>query len=108
MKKTLLVLSLIIATNSHAQKRDTTLYKAGIELIKYERQYTTGIMMQLAGSAIVAAGAASLENSTRRKPMIIGGAGLTFIGFVMQLLSSSHIKKAGILLRNNKSLHTQF
>lgn len=105
MKKLILLSLLIIPFLAIAQKRDTTLFKAGVEFEKYVNQHSTGLVMQLAGGGLLAAGLISnknTNNSGTRKPLLIGGGVLTFVGFVVQLISGSHIRNAAILLKQNK------
>lgn len=107
IKKLFFILSLFIVTNCLAQKRDTTLRNAGLvgagnELIKFDRKFTTGLGMQLAGSILVGIGSAVDANNSSREPLIIGGGVLSLVGFFIQLTSSSHVRKAGIMLKQNK------
>lgn len=102
-----LLFLLLISSSCIAQKRDTTLrdanlYNAGNELIKFDRKFTTGLGMQLAGSILVGVGAAAEAGNSSREPLLIGGGVLSLVGFFIQLSSSSHVKKAGILFRKNK------
>lgn len=99
--KTHLLLTLFLTPLLSFAQRDTSIYRAGTELIKFERQYTAGSVLQIAGSAILAIGAVA-DNTTIQKPVIIAGGLLALIGFGVQISSTSHVKNAGIYLRRNK------
>lgn len=102
MKTYLLIALLLLSTASFSQMRDSTAFKAGAELIKFERQHSTGIVLQVIGGGLVGVGAASSANNPSvSKPLVIGGSVLAFIGLVTQLTSATHIKKAGLILQGN-------
>lgn len=75
---------------------DTRLKNASIEMIKFDKQFHTGVMLEIIGGVVVGAGSVKSV-----QPMIIAGGVLTFFGFIMNVSSSDHIRKAGIILRGN-------
>jgi hypothetical protein len=104
MRKLFTMIFILAAFSSHAQIKDTSfeqidlkLKKASIEMIKFDKQFHTGMLLEIVGGLIVGAG--SVKNV---QPLTITGGVLSFFGFIINVSSSEHIKKAGLILRGNK------
>jgi hypothetical protein len=94
--KYLLFVFILLSTRAHSQIDTAHIRKAGIEMVKYEKQYTAGVMIGIVGVGVAVAASSS---DTNNKPLAIGGGVLSLIGFIIQLTASDHIKKAGIYLQ---------
>ncbi len=107
MKKIVLLILLIPAL-CQAQIQDTSfqqvnerLRKASIEMIKFDKQFRSGIMLEIIGGVIIGAGSVG-SSTTNKQPIIIVGSIIGLFGFIMNISSSTHIKNAGLILRGNK------
>jgi len=103
MKQLLLVLFFFVPFFCKAQVRDTSFsqidekfQKASYEMIKFDKQFKGGIMLEIVGGIVAGFGA-----SRDVQPMTISGLVLSFFGFIINVSSSDHIRKAGIILRGN-------
>lgn len=94
--KYLLIVFMFLSLNAHSQIDTAHIRKAGIELVKYEKQYTAGVMIGIVGVGVAVAASSSDQNN---KALAIGGGVLSLIGFIIQISASDHIKKAGIYLQ---------
>lgn len=72
------------------------LQKSSIEFERFNKQFRSGSVMQMIGGLTIVAG--SIQNV---KPLIIAGGVFTIFGFIINSVSSDHIRKAGIILRGN-------
>ncbi len=92
MKTILLILSLIITFSVSAQSTtDTT--SVGDELIRFEKQYSTGKTLVLLGTAIAVTGALIAI-----PPVSVAGLCVSLIGEVYSWDSHKHIRRAGKIL----------
>jgi hypothetical protein len=92
----LIIFLTILTSKAHSQIDTAHIRKAGIEMVKYEKQYTAGVMIGIVGVGVAVAATSS---DTNNKPLAIGGGVLSLIGFIIQISASDHIKKAGIYLQ---------
>lgn len=104
MKKLILTSLILLPFISKSQIKDTSFTqidekfeKASVEMIKFDKVFHTGIILEITGSLIVGASTQVKDGS----PIAIGGGLLAFIGFIVMASSSTHIKNAGIILRGN-------
>lgn len=100
MKYTLFILTIIFMAllfTAKAQVDTVQHYKAGTELIRFDKQFKSGLFMQVAGLIMVGAS----TQVTEGKPLIIGGGALAFIGGIIMATASDHVRKAGLYLRGN-------
>jgi hypothetical protein len=81
----------ILTTNAYPQIDTAHIRKAGIELTKYEKQYTAGVMIGIVGVGVAVA--VSSSDGSNRKQLAIGRGILSLIGFIIQISASDHIKK---------------
>ena len=94
--KYLLIVFMFLSMNARAQIDTAHIRKAGVELVKYEKQYTAGVMIGIVGVGVAVAASSSDQNN---QALAIGGGVLSLIGFIIQISASDHIKKAGIYLQ---------
>jgi hypothetical protein len=95
MKAAILALALSLASSAFSQKADTS-YRSlsiGDELIKFERQYSTGVSIGLVGVATACVG-----SYRRHDIMSIAGGMVALTGFFLAFNSHTHIKNAGLLM----------
>ncbi|MGN6340542.1 MAG: hypothetical protein ACTHML_06255 [Ginsengibacter sp.] len=104
MRRLLLVLLFITPFISKAQIKDTSFaqidakfQKASEEMVKFDRQFKSGVILEIVGGL-----AASFGASRNVQPMTISGLVLTFFGFIINVSSSDHIRRAGLILSGNK------
>lgn len=102
MKKLLLITLFALPLVGISQKRDTSLFRAGSELIKFENQHSAGLMMQLIGSGCLVGALTTVKGSAAKQPLYLAGGALSLVGFVMQLVSGSHVKNAGLIIQGNR------
>jgi hypothetical protein len=92
MKTILLILTLILTFNIAAQsKSDTT--SVGDELIKFEKQYSSGKTLLVLGTAIGVTG-----SLIALPPVMIVGGVIALFGEVYSWDSHKHIRRAGTIL----------
>lgn len=101
MKKLLFIL-LALPLLSHSQIKDTVLnerlQKAAASMIKFDKQFKIGTIVQVMGGIVIGAGTVVKTPKSRDAFLIIGGI-ISFAGFVIHAGSSGHIKDAAIILR---------
>ena len=78
------------------QQIDEKFQKASSEMIKFDKQFKAGIMIRIVGGIVATFGA-----SKDVQPMTISGLVLSFFGFIRNVSSSDHIRRAGLILRGN-------
>jgi len=94
MTMTLMMFFLTMISFGQTQNSDNIKYMSvGDELIKFEKQYSTGVGLSVLGLGVVFAGSQHKDKTV----MAIGGI-LGCLGSAMSIISHSHIKKAGLLL----------
>ena len=103
--KTLTLWELILLPGwSFAQTRDTTfsqidkkLNLASTEMIRFDKQLHTGLFLGIVGGGATFLG----TKISRGTPLIITGGAISIAGIIISALSSTHIKKAGLILSGN-------
>ncbi len=103
MRRLLTVLLFSTPFISRAQIKDTSFTqvdakfeKASSEMIKFDKQFKSGVMLEILGGIVAGFGA-----SRNVQPMTISGLVLSFFGFVINVSSSDHIRRAGLILKGN-------
>ena|SRR5690242_9922995 len=104
MKRLLLLVFFTAPFICKAQTRDTSIaqidakfQKASSEMVKFDKQFKSGVMLEIMGGIVAGFGA-----SRDVQPMTISGFVLSFFGFIINVSSSDHIRQAGLILRGNK------
>lgn len=92
---TLLMLIASISAFSQTSTSDTT--SVGDEMIRFERQYSNGRVISMAGSIIAIAGASIVAT-----PVIITGGVIMLIGEFIAADSHKHMRIAGLLMNQNR------
>ena len=96
MKIILTLLMLVLSISAFSQTTsDTT--SVGDEMIRFERQYSNGRVIAMAGTIIAIGGACVVAT-----PVIITGAAIMFIGEFIVAHSHKHIRTAGLLMNQNQ------
>ena len=96
--KFLFVLLLLTAHICHAQT-DIVRYKAGAELIKFNKVHSLGAHLEFAGMVLTLASTATITTDLHTTAFIAaGGTILSLVGYVVEATSYKHIKRAGIIL----------
>lgn len=96
MKIILTLLMLVLSIGAFSQTTsDTT--SVGDEMIRFERQYSNGRVIAMAGTIIAIGGACVVAT-----PVIITGAAIMFIGEFIVAHSHKHIRTAGLLMNQNQ------
>jgi hypothetical protein len=95
MKTIILALVLTFTMNVFSQKIDTNYRKlsVGDELIRFEKQYSTGVCMSIVGITT-----AYIGGYNKNDGVILFGSVIGLIGTFISINSHTHIKNAGILL----------
>ena len=83
--------------------------KAGIELQTAANHYQTGTGLMIGGGVIaflsstikISTSDNGSVNSSKKQMLNIGGGAMVLVGFILQVESFSHIRKAGLLLNKN-------
>ena len=104
MKHFFIAILFTIPIMCNAQTKDTSFAQidqkfqsASSEMIKFDKQFKSGIMLE-----IICGIGAGFGASRGVQPITISGLVLSFFGFIINVSSSDHIRKAGLILRGNK------
>jgi ABC-type phosphate transport system permease subunit len=89
------VTSITAFSQTSTSESDTT--SVGDEMIRFERQYSNGRTIAMAGTIFVIAGASTLAT-----PVIIAGGVIMFIGDFIAADSHKHMRIAGLLMNKNR------
>lgn len=100
----LITLAILLAGSLRAQVDTSAQYRAGVELQRFYQKHTVAIGCYLVGGILVTAGALN-STSSASEPMIYAGAALGVIGFIVNEIAFSKIKKAGIIFAGNKIIY---
>jgi hypothetical protein len=95
MKIILTLLMFVASITAFSQTSDTT--SVGDEMIRFERQYSNGRTIAIAGTIFAIAGA-----STAAIPVIIAGGVIMLIGELIAADSHKHMRIAGLLMNKNR------
>jgi hypothetical protein len=99
--KRILLLMLLSSCICHAQI-DSARYKAGAELIKFNKIHSIGSGLQVAGIILTLASTATITTDLHTTAFVAaGGTILTFVGYVVEATSYKHIKRAGMYLEGD-------
>lgn len=99
--KSIFLLMLLSSCICHAQI-DSTRYRAGAELIKFNKINGIGSDIQLAGIILTLASASTITTNLRTTAFIAAsGTILTFVGYIVEGSAYKHIKRAGMYLEGN-------
>lgn len=99
--KRILFLLLISSFACHAQI-DSTRYKAGAELIQFNKIHKIGSGLELTGLVLTLASSTTITTDLRTTAFIAAsGTIITFVGYVIEATSYKHIKRAGMYLEGN-------
>jgi hypothetical protein len=94
MKKVLFIVVLMISFKSFCQTDTTKInLSVGDELIKFEKQYSTGFAISGLG-----VGAMIMGTIHESKTLMFTGAACSLIGYFIIGNSHTHIKRAGLLM----------
>ena len=105
MKIIIIILLVLIAVTSTAQKIPKDQRTAGDEFKLASTNFYIGFGLVLAGGLVAVATADLQEDNTEYDTDLTGvyiGAGIATVGFVFIAVASSHIKKAGVKLNNSE------
>jgi len=91
----LMFVASITAFSQTSTESDTT--SVGDEMIRFERQYSNGRTIALAGTIFAIAGASTLVT-----PVIIAGGVIMVIGELIAADSHKHMRIAGLLMNKNR------
>jgi hypothetical protein len=89
------VASITAFSQTSTSESDTT--SVGDEMIRFERQYSNGRTIALAGTIFAIAGASTLVT-----PVIIAGGVIMVIGELIAADSHKHMRIAGLLMNKNQ------
>ena len=96
MKIILTLLMLVLSIGAFSQTTsDTT--SVGDEMIRFERQYSNGRVIAMAGTIFAIAGASIVAT-----PVIIAGGVIMVIGEFIAADSHKHMRIAGLLMNQNR------
>ena len=97
MNKILTLFMLVLSFGISAQSTETSdTTSVGNQLIKFERQYSNGVGIGLAGTIIVIAGSSIVAT-----PIIIAGGVVMILGEIIKIDSHKYIRFAGLLMNKN-------
>ena len=106
MKSIAIILFVLIAVTSTAQKIPADQRTVGDEIKIASKNYYIGFGIMLAGALVVAATAHLQVDNEQYDTGLTGvyiGAGIATAGFVFIAIASSHIRKAGIKLNMSEN-----
>ncbi len=105
MKTITIILLVLIAVTSTAQKIPKEQRTAGDEFKLASKNYYIGFGLMLAGGLVAVATADLHKDDSNIHNDLTGvyiGTGIATVGFVFIAVASSHIKKAGVKLNNSE------
>lgn len=83
--------------------KETYQQQAGDELVKFADMAQLGIGMQIGAGLLIGLSATMDAEAKGKDGLIYAGAGIGFVGFIIQTVSYSNARKAGRLLRISTS-----
>jgi len=99
--KNILLFMLLSSCVCHAQI-DSVRYRAGAELIQFNKVHRIGSGLELTGIVLTLASTATITTDLHTTAFIAAsGTILTFVGYVVDATSYKHIKRAGMYLEGN-------
>jgi hypothetical protein len=99
--KNLFLLLFLSSYVCHAQV-DSSRYKAGVELIKFNKVHAIGSGLKLAGIVVTLASSATITTDLRTTAFVAAsGTILTLVGYVVEATAYKHIKRAGLYLEGD-------
>jgi drug/metabolite transporter (DMT)-like permease len=107
MKKLLIISFMLIFTCMHVKGQTTDslqikLNLSGTEFINFHKQYSLGNGLMITGGAFAALGIA-MSKDGKVSPLVYGGSGVAFVGWIICFSAFSHIRKAGELMIDEKT-----
>ena len=97
MKIILTLLMLVASISSFSQTSTSDTTSVGDEMIRFERQYSNGRVIAMAGTIFAIAGASIVAT-----PVIIAGGVIMVIGEFIAADSHKHMRTAGLLMNQNR------
>jgi len=77
-----------------------SMYKAGKELVAFNKIHSTGVAIEFIGLGVGVIGAVTSSSNGSYGVPIVGGV-IGIAGFLIELTAYKHIKNAGIILEGN-------